>query len=261
MKIFNDLPLGTFDLHIHTTASDGRLSPAEIVNRAAAFGLKTIAITDHDTVAGVEEALDAASGLGISVIPGVEITTHWKGQNVDLLGYNLKCLDAFEEKLADFRKYRLERTKKIIAKLCELGMPLSLTDVQKICKGEVITRPHIALALVVKGFAFSSKEAFVHYLGDGKPADVRKKEISLTDGIQMIRDAGGVAVLAHPALLRNPALVEEITVCGIDGIEVWHRKHNKKDVRDLIDLAEKHDLLMTGGSDFHTDEHTLGRFL
>ncbi|MBH8598407.1 PHP domain-containing protein [Thermoactinomyces sp. CICC 10523] len=260
MKILNDLPLGTFDLHIHTTASDGRYRPAEILDLATKVGLKTISITDHDTLDGLREAISLAPAYDLTVIPGVEISTRWQSLSIDILGYNIRDLDLLHSRLAEFRENRKERAKKIIEKFCRLGMPITLEDVKKISGNGIIARPHIAQAIVVKGYAYDTKEVFNHYLGDGKPADVSKKELPLPEGIRMIREAGGVAVLAHPGYLKNHELIEEIILMGIDGIEVWHRQHGKREAKKFLQMAEQHDLIVTGGSDFHHDEHALGHF-
>ncbi|WP_124727438.1 PHP domain-containing protein [Staphylospora marina] len=261
MNILDDLTPGTFDLHIHTTASDGLYSPAAIVELAASIGLQTISITDHDTMDGVEEAKEAGKRLGIRVIPGVEITTRFKGKNVDVLGYHIRDQQKISRRLETFRKAREERAAKIIEKFCENGMPITLEDVRRFSKGGVIARPHIARAVVMKGYAFDTREVFEHYLADGKPCDVPKKELPLEAGVEMIREAGGVAVLAHPVLLKDFKLVEEILEQGMDGIEVWHRKHTRHDTKELLRLAERHRLVVTGGSDFHTEDHPLGRFM
>jgi 3',5'-nucleoside bisphosphate phosphatase len=260
MKILNDLPLGTFDLHIHTTASDGRYQPAEIIDLAAKVGLKTISITDHDTLDGVREAISLAPARNLTVIPGVEISTRWQNKSIDILGYNISNIDALHSRLSEFRENREERAKKIIEKFCHLGMPITLEDVKKISGNGIIARPHIAQAIVAKGYAFNTKEVFNYYLGDGKPADVSKKELSLPAGIEMIRKAGGVAVLAHPGYLNSTDLIEEIISLGIDGIEVWHRNHTKNEAKRFLQLADRHGLIVTGGSDFHHDEHALGHF-
>lgn len=261
MKILNQLPLGTFDLHIHTTASDGIYTPTEVVEKAKSTGLKTIAITDHDTLDGVKEAMEAAKQLDMTVIPGVEITTRFQGRNIDILGYEIKKIDWLQQKLASFREARLGRALQIIQRFCELGMPITLEEVKKFCGDGLIARPHIAQAIVARGYADTVQEVFDRYLADGKPASVPKKEISLQEGVRMIHDVGGIAVLAHPVYLNDVDLVEEIVQQGLDGIEVWHRNHSAEHIRIFAELADKYQLIVTGGSDFHRDEHQLGRFI
>jgi 3',5'-nucleoside bisphosphate phosphatase len=261
MNILNGLETGTFDLHIHTTASDGLYSPAKIAKLAAANGLKTIAITDHDTLDGVDEATEAGKEHGVDVIPGVEITTRYQGKRVDILGYNIEKRTELHRQLEDYRKARLERARRIIEKFREIGIPITFEDVRMFSKGGVVARPHIARAVVLKGYALNTQEVFEHYLADGKPCAVDKMEPGLEEGVQMIRESGGVAVLAHPVLLRNSSMVEEILKLGLDGIEVWHRKHTRHDAEELLKLAERYGLFVTGGSDFHTEDHRLGKFM
>jgi 3',5'-nucleoside bisphosphate phosphatase len=261
MNIINDLELGTFDLHIHTCASDGVFTPAEMVKKASAMGLQTIAITDHDTVAGVAEAMAASQSASLTVIPGVEIRTRWRKYNVDVLGYNLRDLHQMQQRLRILHEDRNERARRIIDKFRQFNMPITMEDVRQYSGDGVITRPHIAKAIVAKGYLYSVRDVFRHYLGDGRPACVDLTGLSLEEGIQMIHNAGGVAVLAHPYCFKNPTHIEEMITLGLDGLEVWHREHRPRDVNKLIRLAEKHHLFVTGGSDFHHDAHPLGRFL
>ncbi|SEN82071.1 PHP domain-containing protein [Lihuaxuella thermophila] len=261
MRILNNLPLGTFDLHLHTSASDGRFTPSEVVKRAKQAGLQTIAITDHDTLAGVDEAVETGKKLGVTVLPGIEITTRWKGKNIDLLGYNFKHGEKLHQALASYRAARLERAKEIIQRFCSLNMSISLDDVKKYSGDGLIARPHIARAIVEKGYVPTVQEVFDHYLADGKPAAVDKKELSLREGIAMIHEAGGIAVLAHPIYIKEISEIEEIIRQGLDGIEVWHRNHSGEDVKNYLDIADKYHLVVTGGSDFHVEEHKIGQFM
>jgi predicted metal-dependent phosphoesterase TrpH len=221
--------------------------------------LKCIAVTDHDTLAGVAEAMEAGKAEGLEVIPGVEITTRWQGRQIDILGYNIQEIDRLHQKLAPWREGRIRRAERILEKLAELGIPITMDDVLRISRDGIIARPHIARAIVVKGYALSVQEVFDCYLGDGKPADVPKSELDLREGIRMIRETGGIAVLAHPVYLKNLIQVEEILSAGLDGIEVWHRKHSRKDAELFLEMARRRRLFVTGGSDFHGDEHRLGR--
>jgi 3',5'-nucleoside bisphosphate phosphatase len=261
VKILNDLPFGTFDLHIHTTASDGDLTPAEVVVRAKLAGISTIAITDHDTLAGIAEAYEMGKKLRITVIPGVEITTRYQGENIDILGYNIQQGDQFHQALSPFRAARLDRAERIVHRFTELGMPLTMEDVKKYSGNGIIARPHIAKAVVEKGYAQTVQEAFQLYLADGKPVALDKKRLSTVAGIEMIHQAGGVAVLAHPVYIKESGRIEELIPLGLDGLEVWHRNHRKEDVDAFLQIAKQHDLLITGGSDFHTAEHPLGQFM
>ncbi|SFW98290.1 hypothetical protein SAMN04487866_10148 [Thermoactinomyces sp. DSM 45891] len=260
-NIYLDLPLHSFDLHIHTTASDGVFTPSEIVQQAKEKGLKTISITDHDTVYGVQEAISAGMQEGIHVIPGVEISTRFQKKNIDILGYGMEDLDLLEELLRPFREARTHRAERIVTKLCQLGMDLTLDDVKEFSGDHLIARPHIAHAIVKKGYVPDLQFAFDHYLGDGKPAAEDKLEISVEDGIKMIHQTGGKAVLAHPVYLPDRSWVPLLLQNPFDGIEAWHRSHSWKDSEYYLRLAQEHRLFVTGGSDYHNPSHKLGDFI
>lgn len=251
---------GRFDLHLHTTASDGSYSPTEIVEMAALKGLETIAITDHDTTEGIPEALAAGQVSGIHVIPGIELSTKYKGKNIDILGYHIGDSGQLQKVLSEIRVFRENRAHLMIDKLNDSGIPISAEDVIKHAKGEVIARPHIAMAVVEKGFANTMQEVFDFYLGDGKPCAVDKMVLSPQEGIDLIHESGGEAVLAHPLLIHNDGLVEELLQLPFDGIEVWHRKHKAVNVKKYKKLAMKYNKLLTGGSDFHNSKHEIGMF-
>ncbi|MEH7352348.1 PHP domain-containing protein [Neobacillus drentensis] len=260
MEIKKILENGYFDLHLHTTASDGSFSPSEVVKMAAQKGLVTIAITDHDTTDGIQEALQTARTLNVTVIQGIELSTKYKGKNIDILGYYIHESIELSGVLQKMREHRFNRSQLIVNKFCELGMAITLDDVQKYSKGDVIARPHIAKAVVDKGYAKNTQEVFDLYLGDGKPCAADKMVLSPNEGITLIHNAGGIAVLAHPLLIQDNSLVEELMQLSFDGIEVWHRKHRKEDIIRYKNLAKKYNILMTGGSDFHNEEHTIGEF-
>ncbi|WP_026582952.1 PHP domain-containing protein [Bacillus sp. J33] len=252
---------GRFDLHLHTTASDGSFTPAEVVEMASAKGINTLAITDHDTTKGIKEAVDTGKKLGVNVIPGIELSTKYKGKNIDILGYGISS----ESKnllgtLKKMRDHRENRAQIIVKKFCELGISITEEDVQKHSKGEVIARPHIAKAVVEKGYAKNVQEVFDLYLGDGKPCAVDKMVLSPEDGIRIIHQAGGLAVLAHPILIKDDGMIGELMQLDFDGIEVWHRKHSQEDSKHYKKLAEKYNKNITGGSDFHNEEHSIGEF-
>jgi predicted metal-dependent phosphoesterase TrpH len=250
-----------FDLHLHTTASDGIYTPKEIVKMAENKGLKTIAITDHDTTDGISEALLAAQNLNINVIPGIEISTKFQKKNIDILGYNLQDSKELMEELVMRRQQREERTLDIIKKFCEIGINISSSDVYKYSSGKVIGRPHIARAVVEKGYAKNIQEVFDLYLADGGPCAVDKLIIPPNTCLELIRRAGGISVLAHPLLIQNDQIVEELLQqYPFDGLEVWHRAHSEKDILRYSRLAQKYNLLKTGGSDFHHEKHEIGEF-
>lgn len=250
-----------FDLHMHTTASDGVYSPKQLVQKAYDTGLKTIAITDHDTLSGVLEAQEAGASLGVQVIAGVELSTKYKGKSIDILGYNVTESSELAALLVKMQQARENRAQLIIEKFCQINMPLTLKDVLVFSQGGVIARPHIARAVVAKGYVEDYQTVFDEYLADGKPCALDKMILSPEEGIGLIHRAGGKAVLAHPALIEDDSLVLELLEkFPFDGIEVWHRKQNKEHTKRYRKFATEYNLLMTGGSDFHTDEHQLGSF-
>lgn len=245
------------DLHSHTTASDGTQSPRDNVKMAWDAGLGAIAITDHDTVSGVAEALAAGSDLGIIVVPGVEISTVAGGQDIHILGYYVDIQDElFLSRLASLRETRDVRNEMIIARLQELGLHITMEEVLKEVanikrKGDTVGRPHIAAVLLNKGYVSSIKEAFDRYLATGAAAYANPPRIEPATAIAWIHDAGGAAVLAHPGIYHDETLVESITTQGLDGIEVYHADHSSEDEARYLLLAERKGLLMTAGSDFH----------
>ncbi|MBS4222089.1 PHP domain-containing protein [Lederbergia citrea] len=260
MEIKNIIENGCFDLHLHTTASDGSFPPSEVVKMAAQKGITTIAITDHDTTDGINEALEVGRKLKITVIPGIELSTKYKGRTIDILGYHIHESKELSDVLQKMRDHRYNRSQLIVNKFCELGMTITSEDVQKYSKGDVIARPHIAKAVVDRGYAKNTQEVFDLYLGDGKPCAVDKMVLSPEEGIRLIHNAGGTAVLAHPLLIQDDSIVEELMQLSFDGIEVWHRKHRNEDIIKYKSLAKKYKKLITGGSDFHNEDHTIGEF-
>lgn len=246
------------DLHTHSTASDGTLTPAALVDLAAEGGLAAIALTDHDTVAGVPAALARGRERGVEVIPGVELGVQWEGAgSMHILGYCLPPEDGgLQEKLERLRQIRHERAQQIVSKLNGLGVEISFEQVKEIAGGNSMGRPHVARALMDLGAVASVREAFERYLKEGRPAYVEREMLTPKDGIALIKSVGGVAVLAHPATLRlgNESLgraVEELKGEGLDGIEVVWSGHNRRQREAYQMLAQRLDLLATGGSDFH----------
>lgn len=247
------------DLHLHTTASDGQLAPAELVRLARAQRLDVIAITDHDTTAGLAEAEQAASGMPV-IIPGIELSAEDARLDVHILGYGIDAQDAkFQITLAHFRADREQRGQKIVEKLVELGLPVAWERVLALADGGSVGRPHIARALVEAGYVESTGEAFDRYLHNGGPAYVARQRLTPESAIYLIHHAGGAAVLAHPGLLPNyTMMVERLVRAGLDGVEVVHPK-NPETVRDnLRALAARHGLIMTGGTDYHGPDSTAG---
>jgi predicted metal-dependent phosphoesterase TrpH len=243
------------DLHIHSTASDGTLAPAEIVARAAALGLPAIAVTDHDTVAGVGPALGAGRDLGIPIIPGVELSADVAGRSVHLLGYGIDHTSApLLARLERLRHQRVERAERIVASLREGGLDVALRDVLGAADGGAVGRAHIAHALVNAGYAESLDDAFDRLIGTDRPHYVAKPVGDAAEVIGWIGAAGGIAVLAHPALSAADDLVPTLVAAGLAGIEAYHGRHDAPTRERYRILAAEHGLIVTGGSDFHGDE-------
>ena len=242
------------DLHLHTTASDGRLEPNEIVGLAAKAGLEVIAITDHDTVDGVAPALAAAQALPpLTVIPGVEINTDVPRGEVHVLGY---FIDFTDRKLADnllrLRDARQGRAQKMITKLSSLGVDIEWRRVEELAQGGSVCRPHVALALLEKGYVGSEKEAFDRYIGHDGPAYVDRMKLLPVEAVKLIIDAQGLPVLAHPADIDGlDELVPKLKAAGLVGIEVYYRDYGSDVIGRLLRIAEQYELVTTGGTDYH----------
>ncbi|NIT37373.1 MAG: PHP domain-containing protein [candidate division Zixibacteria bacterium] len=245
------------DLHIHTTFSDGSLTPAEVVWRAVDLGLAAIAITDHDGVDGNAEAFAEGAQNGLEVITGVEISCDFTPANVHVVGLFIDPTnEGLAEALADVREYRKRRNPKILAKLAELGMAIDLEEVAAKAKGKTIGRPHIAEVMVDKAYVADFQEAFEKYLAHNKPAYVPRRRISAEEGVDLIHGAGGLAFLAHPGVYALPPRILENVVfklarVGLDGVEVYYSDHLPTDTAFLKRLVDEYDLLAGGGTDFH----------
>ncbi|MBF0258559.1 MAG: ribonuclease III [Desulfamplus sp.] len=251
------------DLHIHSTASDGSLTPAEIIDMALSKGLSAIAITDHDTVEGVREAVEAGIPYNLEFMTGVELSAqplqgYEESASIHILGYGFSIYDrqmnVTLERLKDARAHRNPR---ILAKLDKLGFPLTMNEVIRICGQGQMGRPHIARAMVEKGYVKSFDDAFDRYLAKGGGAYVDKFRLSCKDAIRLILDAGGIPVLAHPGIIKTTEdypvdyLISQLIGMGLMGIEVFHTDHTEEQTSYLAKLASKKGLLATGGSDFH----------
>ena len=246
------------DLHAHTMHSDGSLRPAALVALAKASGLRALAVTDHDTTAGVAEALEAGRALGVEVLPGVEITARWPGRAMHLLAYGFDGREkAFVDLLLTARAGRAERNPRILARLVELGVPVTIEEVRAEAGGEVVGRPHIARALVRRGHAVDAKTAFALWLKDGGPAFVPAESVEPADVLAAVRAAGGTAVLAHPRQLKlegpaaAEALLRTLSAQGLGGVEVDHPSHDVAERALWRRLAGEIGLVASGGSDFH----------
>ena len=253
----------SIDLHIHTTASDGTFTPAQVVSHAHRLKLKAIAITDHDTLAGSKAALHSGVPPSLGFLTGVEISStpppFYPGSgSFHLLGYSIRLDDPkLNRTLEKLQQARKNRNPAIIKRLNELGISISLDEVCKEAGEGQLGRPHIAQLMVRKRVVASIDEAFDQFLGTAKPAYVDKQRVECFRAIEIIRDAGGVPVLAHPGLLgcknenQMDALIGNLKKAGIQGVEVYYSGHSPDQTRLYAELAKRHDLLMTGGSDFH----------
>ncbi len=240
------------DLHLHSTASDGSDLPIEVAAHAAREGVDVIALTDHDATAGIPALRERADAAGIRVINGVELSVNEQGIDVHVLAYGFDPEEpGFVAALARWRSGRLERARKILARLKGVGIRIPIEDVEAIADGGAIGRPHVAEALLQEGYVESLNEAFQRFLGHHAPAYVPKQTLSMEEAGAIVHDAGGVTVLAHPGTLNRDHLIAGWVGRGLDGIEVWHTKHDAAAVKRYTGLATQHGLLMTGGTDYH----------
>lgn len=239
------------ELHCHTTASDGTLSPAELVERAVSRNIRYLAVTDHDTVGGLEEAREAAAGR-LELIPGIEVSCYHQHREVHVLGYFFEPRDdrltEFLEAMQTARRHRMEQ---MLEKLRGLGVELTLEDVMAQAEGESVGRPHLADALVARELVVDRQHAFEAYLGNRGPVYVPRRTVTVPEGLELLKSCGAAVVLAHPGLLFSRALAAELLELPFDGLEVWHPAHQKKDQKRFLRLARSRAKIPTGGSDFH----------
>ena len=246
------------DLHTHTTASDGSHSPTELIQLASQSNLQALAITDHDTVAGLSEAADAASQTNLELINGVELACNVQAGTLHMLGYFIDPdHPGLAKLLAGLVESRRQRNPRIVAKLNELGYDITIADAQARASGPIVSRLHIALAMLHKGYVSNVNEAFSRFLGDDGSAYVSRIEPEPSDAIELIHQAGGLAVAAHPVHLHagnEQGMDKKLTglaALGLDGIEVWYPEHTAKTTERLWQICQRLDLAAVGGSDFH----------
>ena len=242
------------DLHLHTLASDGRLTPTELVRLVARQGLNTVAITDHDTTDGLAEAFEAAREFpGLRIIPGIELSADVPGDEVHVLGYFINPDDAgLQSELQRFRAGRIDRAKTMVEKLAGLGIYVEWERVRHFAGDGAVGRPHIALALVEAGYCREPKDAFPEYLGRNGLAYVERVKLTPAEAVEMIRKAGGAAVLAHPAYMNDmEAGIANLSGIGLAGMEVHYAKYRDDTIRQLARLARQYQLIPCGGSDYH----------
>jgi len=240
------------DLHLHTCLSDGTLTPQELTRACAKAGLSAMAVTDHDTVAGVGPAMEEAASAGIEVLPGIELTAEYEGIEIHMLGYlfDHNCPELLE-KISVLNKNRVERVYKMLHKLKELGVSLEAQKVFDIAAGGIVGRLHVARAMHQVGQVSSVYEAFQKYIGDKGPAYVLGFRFSPKEAIELIKSAGGIPVLAHPYLMRRDELIGEFANLGLMGIEAYYPEHSQGMINYYLDVAKTYGLLVTGGSDYH----------
>jgi len=240
------------DLHVHTTASDGMLTPTETVQRAARNGVWLLGVADHDTTGGVREAEAAARGTSVTLVPAVELSVGAEEHEIHVLGYFVdpddEPLQGILHRLRNARDLRNER---IVARLAELGARIDLDRVKEIAGDGSVGRPHIAKVLVEAGHCSSLGEAFGRYLARGKPGYVGRERLDAGEAAQAIRASGGIPVLAHPGKLAPRRRIEAIIDQGMDGVEAYHTDHDERDVEMILEIARDRDLLVTGGTDSH----------
>ncbi|HEX9127224.1 MAG TPA: PHP domain-containing protein [Methylomirabilota bacterium] len=244
---------GGVDLHTHTTASDGTYAPRELVAEAASRGVRVLAITDHDSTEGLPEAFEEAERRRpLEILPGIEINCDVEGAEIHVLGYLMDWqAEWFQDFCREQRRERRARVHRMVERLAELGMPLEADEVFAIVKEGSAGRPHVAQVMVARGYVKTVREAFDKYLGSGKPGHVSRKTVTPEDAVRVIRKAGGVPVFAHPGLADRDELIPALIAAGLMGIECYYTEHSAAQRASYLQLCKDHDLVATGGSDFH----------
>lgn len=239
------------DLQVHTTASDGALAPAVVVQAARDAELAAIAITDHDTVDGLDEAIEAGASLGVRIVPGVELSTHFEDEELHLLGLHIANREAIRSALQELQAQRVVRAERIVAMLNAHGVPITMEAVLREAGEGAVGRPHVARAMLAGGWVKEFREAFDKWIGFGRPAYMAKDRFDVVDAIALVHRAGGIAVWAHPGELATLARMRRLMDAGLDGVEVLHPSHPPYLAQRLFDHVRQLDLLPSGGSDWH----------
>ncbi len=245
------------DFHCHTTASDGEYTPTEIVKLAKEQGIHTLAITDHDTVDGLEEAVKAGQKYGVEIIPGVELNVEVPKGQMHILGYYIDYnSESFQKEMKAMQEDRNNRNKGYIEEFNKIGINMTMEDIKKYAPGNVIGKPHFARYLLEHGYVSNIEEAFQKYIKTPNFKKIKRKVIPVEQAIKIIKDAGGIVVIAHPITLKLSdeeleAKIKELKEIGIDGVECYNSIHTEDDINKLTKIAFENDLLITAGSDFH----------
>lgn len=246
------------DLHLHTTASDGKLTPSQLVELAIQRGFGIMAVTDHDSTEGVEEARGTAKGYPqLTVIPGVEMSTDIVDNEVHVLGYYVNCADvAFQAILKRLRDSRVLRAKSMVDKLAKLGMHIDWNRVVELANGGAIGRPHVAQALLERGYVPTMQEAFARYIGRKGPAYAEREKLTPVEAVHLIKQVRGLPVLAHPGDIdKLDEMIVQMKQAGMVGMEVYYNGYSRDTIQSLLAKARQYELIPTGGSDFHGQEN------
>lgn len=239
------------DLHMHSTASDGSRAPSDVVREAKRIGLAAIALTDHDTLNGIPDAVATGRELGVRVVAGIELSAVENDVETHILGLHLSDTREMEAELVALREMRRSRAARIVDRLNALGVRIELTAVLEQAAGGAVGRPHIARAMIAEGWAVDFRDAFERYLGNNRPAYVAKDRLPMADAISLIHRAGGLAILAHPASGGTRDRIAALAQDGLDGVEVRHPSHSSEDIARLSALVDHFSLVPSGGSDWH----------
>jgi 3',5'-nucleoside bisphosphate phosphatase len=244
---------GGVDLHTHTTASDGTYAPRDLVIEAASRGVRVLAITDHDSTEGLPEAFEEAERRRpLELLPGIEINCDVEGAEIHVLGYLMEWQAPwFQEFCREQRRERRERVHRMAERMAALGMPFDADEVFALVKEGSAGRPHVAQVMVARGYVKTVREAFDKYLAAGRPGHVPRKKLTPEDAVRLIRRAGGVPVFAHPGLADRDQLIPGLIAAGLMGIECYYTEHSAQQRATYLQICKDHDLVATGGSDFH----------